>query len=156
MKKVIKLFDGIAIGIFVLMVLTVLFQIASRFVFKISAPWTEELNRLLFLYVGFMGTAIATREKEHIVVDMVLVRLPKSLRKVFDLIIQIIMIVFFYIMLVGAVKMFMTTKSTYYQSMPFLSNGWMYIAVVIGSGASLISLLIDLAHSVFRRKTDNA
>lgn len=156
MKKIIKVFDGIAIAIFVLMVLTVLFQIVCRFILKLSAPWTEELNRLLFLYVGFMGTAIATREKEHIVVDMVLTRLPKGLRKVFDVIIQLIMIVFFYIMLVGGVKMFMTTKGTYYQSMPFLSSGWMYIAVIIGSGASLISLLIDSARSVFRRKSDNA
>ena len=143
MKKAIKIFDGISMIIFVLMVLVVVLQIVFRFVLHINAPWTEELSRLVFIYVGFMGTAIAVREKELIVVDILLTRLPNPIRKVMDVIIQIFSFCFFALIFVGSVKMFMVTKGTYFQTMPFLSNGWTYMAVVVGMGASLIAMLFN-------------
>lgn len=143
MKKAIKIFDGVAIVVFIMMVSVVIWQVITRFLLHMNAPWTEELSRLLFIYVGFMGTAIATREKELIVVDIVLSRLPQRMRTVFDVIIQIFTFVFFTIVLVGALKMFMTTKSTYFQSMPWLSNGWTYMAVIIGMTASLLAILVN-------------
>ena len=115
---------------------------------KISVPWTEELSRLFFIYVGFTGTAIATREKELIVVDVLLTRLPEKARIVFDALIQVIVFAFYCVMLVGAIRMFISTKNTYFQSMPFLSNGWTYMAVIIGMAASLFGLLVNAFNSV--------
>ena len=70
MKKINKIFDDLSILIFVLMVVVVIVQVVCRYCFKLSVPWTEELSRLLFIYVGFTGTAIAVRENELIVVDV--------------------------------------------------------------------------------------
>lgn len=148
MKKLNQVFDGIAIVIFVLMVAVVIMQVFFRYVMHISAPWTEELSRLLFIYIGFMGTAIATRENEFIVVDIVLTRLPAPVKKVADVVINIIIFAFYAVMFVGAIKMFMTTKDTYYQSMPFLSNGWTYVAVIVGMAASLLSLLVKAIDTI--------
>ena len=148
MKTAIKIFDGVSILAFVLMVAVVILQVLSRYLFKISVPWTEELSRLFFIYVGFTGTAIATREKELIVVDVLLTRLPEKARIVFDALIQVIVFAFYCVMLVGAIRMFISTKNTYFQSMPFLSNGWTYMAVIIGMAASLFGLLVNAFNSV--------
>lgn len=148
MKTAIKIFDGVSILAFVLMVAVVILQVLSRYLLKISVPWTEELSRLFFIYVGFTGTAIATREKELIVVDVLLTRLPEKARIVFDALIQVIVFAFYCVMLVGAIKMFISTKNTYFQSMPFLSNGWTYMAVIIGMAASLFGLLVNAFNSV--------
>lgn len=148
MKTAIKIFDGVSILAFVLMVAVVILQVLSRYLLKISVPWTEELSRLFFIYVGFTGTAIATREKELIVVDVLLTRLPEKARIVFDALIQVIVFAFYCVMLVGAIRMFISTKNTYFQSMPFLSNGWTYMAVIIGMAASLFGLLVNAFNSV--------
>ena len=82
MKKLYKIFDGITMAIFVAMVLVVVLQIIFRFILRISVPWTEELSRLLFIYIGFFGTAIAVREKELIVIDLLLQRTPTKVQNV--------------------------------------------------------------------------
>lgn len=142
MKKIVKVFDGISVIVFVLMVLVVLLQVFARYVLKTSVPWTEEMSRLLFIYVGFTGTAIATRENELIVVDILLSRLPAKLRKVFDIVIELFIFAFYCLIFVGAIKMFNATKNTYYQVMPHVSNAMPYVAVIIGIGAALIGMVV--------------
>ena len=100
------------------------------------------MSRLLFIYVGFTGTAIATRENELIVVDILLSRLPAKLRKVFDIVIELFIFAFYCLIFVGAIKMFNATKNTYYQVMPHVSNAMPYVAVIIGIGAALIGMVV--------------
>ena len=156
MKKLNKIFDDLSILIFVLMVVVVIVQVVCRYCFKLSVPWTEELSRLLFIYVGFTGTAIAVRENELIVVDVLLTRLPAGIRKVMDVLIQIVMFAFFLLMFIGAIKMFMSTKGTYFQSMPFLSNGWTYMAVIIGMAASLVGIITNAIKNIKEALKKNA
>lgn len=148
MKKVIKLFDLVAGLTFVAMVLVVCMQIFCRYVLKVSVPWTEELCRLLFMYVGFLGTAIAVRERELIVVDFLLTRMPPKLRKAMDVLIWLFTTAFYALVFWGAVKMYGTTRNTYYATMPWVSNGMMYISVIVGMGASLISMIAFAIHHI--------
>ena len=141
MKKLVKIFDGISVIVFVVMVLVVLLQVFARYVLKVSVPWTEELSRLLFIYVGFTGTAIATRENELIVVDILLTRLPEKIRNVFNILIELFIFAFYCLIFVGAIFMYNKTKNTYFQVMPHVSNGMPYVAIIIGIGAALLGMV---------------
>ena len=150
MKFINKLFNVVTVLLFVGMVVTVLLQILFRYVMKISVPWTEEASRLLFIYVGFFGTALAARDKQFIIIDVLLKRVPRPLQIVMQVIAKVVTVAFFCIMWVGAVRMFGKVKNTYFQSMPGVSNGMTYLALIIGGGMTIVYTLLDSLHSLLK------
>ena len=150
MKLFNKIFNLITVLLFVGMVVTVLLQIVFRYIMKISVPWTEEASRLLFIYVGFFGTALAARDKQFIIIDVLLKRVPRPVRMVMTVIAKVVTVAFFCIMWVGAVRMFGKVKNTYFQSMPAVSNGMTYLALIIGGGMTVIYTLIDSIGSLIK------
>ena len=46
-------------------------QVTMRFVFDRPLPWPEELSRIVFIYLVFIGAAEASVARTHIAVDMV-------------------------------------------------------------------------------------
>lgn len=154
MKKLYKIFDGITMAVFVAMILVVVLQIIFRFILRISVPWTEELSRLLFIYIGFFGTAIAVREKELIVIDLLLQRVPKKVQKVLNVGIYILSFAFFMILLVGGIGVFIKVKDTYFATMNFVSNGWIYIALIVGMGMTLLDMVYSVVIKI-RREVRN-
>jgi TRAP-type C4-dicarboxylate transport system permease small subunit len=67
---------GLLITLVGVLTVSVFLQVLIRFVFKFPIPWTEEVSRIAFVYIIFLGATIAVREKAHINVDVVLVALP--------------------------------------------------------------------------------
>lgn len=151
MKYVNKAFNFISVVIFVAMIITVLLQILFRQVFKISVPWTEELSRLLFIYAGFFGTALAARDKQFIVIDVLFKRLPGKLQAVCKVFIKAFLMLFFGIMWVGAVKMAQTVSGTYFQSMPIVSNSATYFAIIIGLAMTELYLVLESIDEIRKR-----
>ncbi|MDA0349373.1 MAG: TRAP transporter small permease [Verrucomicrobia bacterium] len=62
-----------------LITLLVILQITFRFVLNDPLPWPEELSRLLFIYLVFIGGAVSSRNNDHIGIDLIdhLVTVPK-------------------------------------------------------------------------------
>lgn len=56
-------------------------QVLFRYVFKYPAYWTQDVVSISFIWSVFLGSALAVREGEHIVVDII-DRLPDTIRKV--------------------------------------------------------------------------
>lgn len=64
-------------GVFALLatlLATLTLQVASRFLFRFPLDWTEELGRVLQLWLVFLGAAVGARRAEHFVVDVVMQR----------------------------------------------------------------------------------
>jgi len=51
------------------MIVVVLVGVYSRYVVNDAVPWVEDLSRLLFLYLVFVGAAVATYDASHVAVD---------------------------------------------------------------------------------------
>lgn len=49
----------------------VIMQVTFRFVINNPLPWPEELSRLLFIYLVFIGGAASSRDKTHISIDLI-------------------------------------------------------------------------------------
>lgn len=89
MKKSIDLFDKFfhyltAIS-FALVSICVLIQVITRYTPGISAPWTDEMTRLFFLYTIMFGAPMAIKYSEYAVIDI----LTGSLKKNYAIIAQI-------------------------------------------------------------------
>ncbi|AKH99684.1 TRAP-type C4-dicarboxylate transport system, small permease component [Hoeflea sp. IMCC20628] len=53
------------------MVFVVFLQIVSRYVFSLSLGWSEEVARLLFISIVFLGAAVLARQGQHLTVTVV-------------------------------------------------------------------------------------
>lgn len=59
---------NMALGIIAFLVMM---QVTFRFVFNSPLPWPEELSRLVFVYLVFIGGAASSRNNTHIAIDVV-------------------------------------------------------------------------------------
>lgn len=65
-----------------LAMVTIIFaQVIARYVLSDSLSWSEEVGRFLFIWMTFLGAALALRNGNHVALDVVVVRLPEKLKK---------------------------------------------------------------------------
>jgi len=70
-----KALIGVLASLMVAMVVSVVWQVLSRYLFVVPAAWTEELARFLLIWIGMLGAAFAYRNGSHLGLDL----LPQKL-----------------------------------------------------------------------------
>ncbi|MCG8530735.1 MAG: TRAP transporter small permease [Desulfovibrionales bacterium] len=92
MKKLLKGMNGFYIGTllasFVLIIVCVILQIVSRYIFNHPLTWTEEISLFAFCWFTFMGSAVASWEDNHLEVDFFYNRMGEGLKKITDICIK--------------------------------------------------------------------
>ncbi|MDM0017580.1 TRAP transporter small permease [Variovorax saccharolyticus] len=90
------IFEGwLALGIFWLLGLTVLYQFVTRYVMNDSAAWTEEIARYLLVGVVFVGAAIGVAKNNHIQVDFFYRHMPPAMCRVMGILVDLVRTLFF-------------------------------------------------------------
>lgn len=90
---------------FTALIITVLIQIFTRFLpLGISFIWTEEATRFFFNFSVAFAAPLAMKQREYVNVDLVLNYLPKNIRHLFEIIIDLLSIVLFTIVFFQAIK----------------------------------------------------
>ncbi|MEQ8580844.1 MAG: TRAP transporter small permease [Marinoscillum sp.] len=74
-NKIDKILEKILVLLMAIMVLNVLWQVASRFLLNSPSGFTDELAGFLLIWVGLIGSGYATGQGLHMAIDI----LPKSL-----------------------------------------------------------------------------
>ena len=77
-----KTVDRAAITACGVMTLLVLYSIVLRYFFSITYRWSDELIRVIFTWVVFLGIPIAYRHGDHVVIGFVLELLPPRARRI--------------------------------------------------------------------------
>ncbi len=74
-------------------------QILFRQVLQSPLIWSEELAKLLFVYVGMLGISVAIRKQEHVYIDFLTNLMPDKIRKVANTFVQLVIFagIFFFI-----------------------------------------------------------
>ncbi len=87
-----------------LMVIMVFGNVVLRYVFNSGITMSEELSRLLFLWLIFVGSVVAMKEHAHLGVDTLVARLPRG-GKVFCAVLSNLLILWVcYLFFVGSWK----------------------------------------------------
>ena len=81
------------IGLAIISILMTL-QIIMRYVFNNPLQWTDEISRMSMVWMTFLGSVIAFREKEHICVDLITNLFPRRLNRIVTLMTELICIGF--------------------------------------------------------------
>lgn len=93
-KHVDKILELIVITIMSILVLDVLWQVASRYLLKSPSSFTDEFAGFLLIWVGLFGAAYGTGQGLHLAIDLLPSKLPPQKRKFLDLFIHSLVALF--------------------------------------------------------------
>jgi TRAP-type C4-dicarboxylate transport system permease small subunit len=115
----------------IIMTPVVFLNVVVRYLFRVSLPWSPEVARYSFVWITFIGTAVALREKSHAKIDLLVERAPKSTGKYLKLANYCIMIGLSVLLIIAGVKQMIDVWPTKAAYMRFLSMGWMYLTIPV-------------------------
>jgi TRAP-type C4-dicarboxylate transport system permease small subunit len=143
----------IGAGLFAAMVILVavtLWQITCRFILYIPVQWSEEVVRIAFVWLIFLGSAVACKEGVHLSLDMISQRLGAKNRLRLQIMVLAAMLVIealiFYASLQYVLRSFGKTLVT----LPIPSN-FMYMSGPI-SVALMIFFTIEVLCQRYRQR----
>ena len=139
-----RVINFIATTMFVGMMLAALLQILFRFVLKISVPWTEELARILYVYVTFLGLILLEVDNNSIKVSFLVDKLPFKQRFLLQIFLNVFGILFLICLFIGAIIMFRSSNTMNFGTMPFLKVSVLYIPVLIACPLTAFYLVRQL------------
>ena len=93
-KKVDRVLGSFLVVLLVIMVLSVLWQIFSRYLLNSPSSFTEELARYLFIWIGILGAAYASGQQTHLSIDILPTKLNPPNRIKLRIFINILIILF--------------------------------------------------------------
>lgn len=93
-SRIDKVLANFLVIIMSIMVLNVLWQVASRFILGSPSSFTDELARYLMIWVGILGAAYVSGHNMHVAIDVLPSRLSSKVQKRLKLIVRILIILF--------------------------------------------------------------
>ncbi|KEY57153.1 TRAP transporter small permease [Serratia sp. DD3] len=153
MNKVLSLF---CISLSSVLVLSVSWQVFSRYVLNNPSTFTDEISRFLFIWVGLMGAAYTLGQKRHLAIDLLPMKLEHSPRKhnQLSIVINIFSAAFaFIIMIYGGGNLMLKTIATG-QISPALGieMGLVYAAIPLSGLFMVMYIIRDLVELISARQ----
>lgn len=74
----------IALTMLAAMVIIIIVQVFSRQLFSYTPSWSEELSKLLFVWVSFLGIAYGFSARLHIALGLIVDRFSDTVQAIFD------------------------------------------------------------------------
>lgn len=139
-----KMLERAVIILMGILVLDVLWQVASRYVFQNPSSFTDELAGFLLIWVGLLGAAWAAGVKHHLAIDLLSQKLSPAHRRYLDILINLLVMLFaLSVMVIGGIWLVYTRfylgQTSAAMQIPI---GYVYLVVPL-SGFLIIYFSID-------------
>ena len=147
MRRVWKLIDDKfeeVIGVIMLAVcLTLIFAgVVMRLVFKSGIPWQEELSRILYVLVVYIGASYGMKSKDHIRVVFIREMLPPLGRKILEIFTDVVWVAFNVVVVVISIQLYPKLQRFIGESAILeIPLHWIFLTVPIGCGLVTLRLI---------------
>ncbi len=151
-KKLDKVVDIFTAFLVLGMTVVVFISVFYRYVLNMPLSWSEEITRLMIVWLSFVGAYVAMRENKHIGFDVIVAKLPAGLRRWIHLAGQVLIAVF---LLVVVWQGFIFSREFLHVTMPYtdIPIGWFAYSVFPVSG---ILMLMQTIISIIDARKDRA
>ncbi len=152
-KKVDKILEYSLITILSILVIDVLWQVASRYLLASPSTFTDELAGFLLIWVTLLGAAYVSGQNKHLSIELLISKMNAKNAKKLQFFIHIIIITFtFFIMIIGGLWLIYTRFHLGQVSAALqLPLGYVYMALPV-SGIFIIYYsvvnLIEIVNSL--------
>ena len=147
MQRVLKFIDDKfeeIIGVIMLAVtLTLIFAgVVMRLVFKSGIPWQEELSRILYVLVVYIGASYGMKTKDHIRVVFIREMLPPLGRKILEIFTDVVWVGFNVAVVVISIQLYPKLQRFIGESAILeIPLHWIFLTVPIGCGLVTLRLI---------------
>ena len=140
---------AVMIAAFAAMVLAYFISVVNRNLIKASMPWTEEIALYSMTYMALLGTEVGLRDGTQVAVTAVVDKLHGMARKIVDLIAQIVLEIFAFVMLKAGLALFLKQMQTG-QTTPVLKipMSVMYFSLVLAFGLIFLIQALELVEKL--------
>jgi len=128
------------------MCIILLLQVLFRYVFRISAVWTEEIALITFLYTIFLGASLVFVKSRHIGFDALVAIFPKKFNAVVWIFSNIAVMVFLVVMIFSGYKLVVAGR-TDVSPMLRIPMSWLYAVIPISG----VTMLLHTLSAFFRQ-----
>ena len=143
MKKIDRLIEIVCVVLVVEIVAIIFMQVFLRYLFASPFVWADEWNRYSLVWLTFLGSYIALRRHKHIKMEIGYSLVPKSVRRIFNIIGNIAIAVFALYMINFGWGYSTKLMNTWPQSFP-IPMGLFYMIIPMAGGLFLLNSLYEL------------
>lgn len=144
-RHLLRALEIILVACLAIMGVLVFGNVVMRYVFNSGIAISEELSRLLFVWLIFLGAIVASAQRSHIGYDSLAKAASRRVRKVLALLTGALMLIACLIFIKGGWSQTLINLHNTYPVME-ISYAWLYgVAVVFG-----IALIFPVCHNIWR------
>lgn len=152
-----KALAGTLIIAMVSILLTVIWQVVSRYVLKDPASITEELSRFILIWIGILGAAYAYRQNAHLGFNLIVERQSRKVKRLLLTCVEIIVIIFCVLVMVygGSELVSLTLELEQISAALGIKMGLIYSVLPL-SGALIIAYALVNITTLWRNNKESA
>jgi len=131
------------VACFLVMVGSVTIGVFFRYVMRHPLIWTEDVSNFTFLWAVFLGAAAASKRHQHIVVDTIVVLLPKSLQRAIAVLTDLAVAAMLAAIVVFGIQYALTQRGVTTEALE-IPMVWWALAVPVSSALACTYVLRDV------------
>ncbi|CAA0329579.1 TRAP transporter DctQ-like membrane protein [Alteromonas alvinellae] len=153
-----KALAGTLIIAMVSILLTVIWQVASRYVLKDPASVTEELSRFILIWIGILGAAYAYRQNAHLGFNLIVERQSRKVKRLLLTCVEIIVIIFCVLVMVygGSELVSLTLELEQISAALGVKMGLIYSVLPLSGGLIIAYALVNITTLWRNNKKESA
>jgi len=142
--------DGLIVALMASMALLVFGNVVLRYGFNSGITASEEIARLLFVWLTFLGAIVAMGEKTHLGVDTLVRRLPPFGKRLCLIVSDLLILACCSIVAVGGWRQAVVNINNI-SPVTGIPNAWLYAGAILAS----LGIAGYVLHSLWRSLTGN-
>jgi len=145
------LVEWVCLGLMSALVVDVFLGVFSRYVLHATFQWYDEVARLCFVWMVFLGAATAVRRGAHFRLHLLIDRFGPGARRVTDLVVGFLVVGFGAVLVAGGIALWPVARRQVSDSLE-LSMVWFYGALPVGGVLIILFSLPQLWRLVAGRR----
>jgi TRAP-type C4-dicarboxylate transport system permease small subunit len=152
-----KIMDGLFRGVEILiavflavMIALVFMNVLLRYLFSTGLVWSEEITRLCFIFLVYLGAIIAARENRHLLIDTLLFKAPQGAKIIIYTLIQAGIVWMMILLVQGSWGLVVQSFQDKWVTTKFPS--WLVWASGILTGVSIAIISVSNLYQLFVKK----
>lgn len=130
---------------------TVTWQVVARFLFNSPGAQSEELAKIMFVWLVLFATALLFGERGHMNIGIVCDKLPRKWNLACQILTSLVIMGFaVFILLIGGVDAVNRTIFQTNAAMPFITTGQIYAALPICGSFTIFYCLYNIRQDIQR------
>jgi TRAP-type C4-dicarboxylate transport system permease small subunit len=132
-----KTLEVILVTIVILQAVLLMVSVLLRYLFNSPIIWGDEIVRYSLIWMTFVGAAMATKEKQHIQVDVIDTVLPKLGQKITNWFVDVVVVGFMVFLIYYGIRMTDFQRGMFGETLSWFSYAYVYVSIPIGASFSI-------------------